>query len=1327
MALRRLLKSSLKLRMTMLVILLVLAASLIVASVALSLVEKDMQSVIGDQQFARMAGMASTLDEQLRARQSLLRSVAEDLPADARAEPAALQAFLAGRVNLNQQFSNIVAFNMRGMLVASMRPSVQERARPYNDRPYFVDTVAKGAGVISAPFKSRLSGNPVLLLTEPVFDSAGKMVFIIAAALDLDKTRMFDEIAKARPGKSGFMFIMTSKGILVNHPTRARLLEHIHAKPGMNRATDRALAGFEGWLEAPNKEGSPGIYSYKRLTSTDWIVAARFPSDEAFAPIRRMRLRVLFASALLAAGAGLLGWMATRRALAPLELLRRQALLVRDGATDIRELQLDREDEIGELSGAIYALVAQREAAQARIVASEALTRDILERAPDAFVSCDADGKILEWNARAEDTFGWSRAEALGRDVAELLIPPAMRAAHRAGMTAFAGSGTGPIINSRIRVLASHRDGRSIPVELSVGSLPHGQSHIATAFLHDVTERIAFEEAIAAGVKRVRMIADAMPALIAYIDRDLKYQFTNARHQAMLGIDPATMIGRHLGEVLSPATCAMLREPIRRAMDGVSVETELAAGDARYYMAHFIPDFGADGAVAGCYAMVMDISERKSAELRQAASERQAEAANLAKTEFVANISHEIRTPLNAVLGITHLLGKTSLQPEQRHYLDMVRTSGAALLTILNDVLDFSKIEAGRMELSAAPFQLSDVLDAVATIMTVNAGDKPLALSIGVEAAVPASLCGDALRLQQVLINLAGNAIKFTRQGAVRLEVRQSARDGERAIVRFSVHDTGIGISEDERARLFTAFSQADASTTRRFGGTGLGLAICRRLGELMHGTLDVASTPGQGSTFSFELPLQVAAPAQRPPFQRLLLLSACADSGAYLRWLAAAWGWETDCATSLADALAASARRAQAGAPYSAILFDWELAGVAPQAALRALRAANPAPAPAILLMSPRARGHYAQQDEPEPHSVTVLKPINAAAILDALASVPAAPALAPAPAPAPALPLRDVRVLLVEDNPLNQFVARGVLEHAGAVVESASDGQQALLALGTAPERFALILMDVQMPGMDGFAATRAIRQDLGLRVPIIAMSAGVLAFEREQCRTAGMDDFVAKPLDVDDMLTCLLHHLPAPPKPSASFDMAPLLRQVPPGQRRMLVEVVARMVAQAPAELAAIQVACHSDAPAPAAKLLHQMRGSVGTLGARAFADATLALEALVKGGGAHAPIQDALERVERELGLTLELAGAWLAAEAGAESPPGAAEGAPPAAPLARFEQLLRDRDIDACEVLAQCRPYFAATHGAPFADAMDQHMAGLDFGAALDMLKTGVHN
>ncbi|MFL6656505.1 MAG: PAS domain S-box protein [Massilia sp.] len=1314
--------------MTLLVILLVLGATIFATTMALTLVEEDMKSVIGDQQFARLAGTARTLDEQLSARQGLLRSLSEDLPDAARSDPQALRAFIVSRTYLRKEFSNLGAFDMNGRLVASTRANASAPTQSFSGRAYFADTVRLGHGVISAPFRSSVSGNPVLAMTEPVFDSQHKMVYILAASLDLNSSDLFKEVSASHQGQTGFMFIMTGKGILLNHPERERLLEHVAAKPNVNPATLRALEGFEGWAESPNREGSLGIYSYKRLKTTDWIVASRYPSDEAFAPIHLLRLRVLFASALLAAFAGLVGWLATRRALAPLERLRRQALLVREGRNDISGLQLDRQDEIGELSGAIYALVAQSVAAQARVTASESLMRSILERAPDAFVSCDSTGKVLEWNARAEETFGWPRSEAIGRDIADLIIPSDQHGAHHAGMAAFALTGTGPIINTRIRVQARHRDGHQIPVELSVGSLVHGDTYMATAFLHDVTERIAFEDAIAAGVKRARMIADAMPALIAYINLNEEYAFTNARYQSMVGLDPAAMLGRTIRDVLPPATYAQLQEPIAQALAGQPVQSEVRTegpNGTAYFMAHFIPDIGTDGAVTGFYTMVMDISERKSAELRQAASERRADAANQAKTEFVANISHEIRTPLNAVLGITHLLSKTELQPEQRHYLDMVRASGNALLTIINDVLDFSKIEAGRLELSTTTFHLSDVLDAIATIMTVNAGQKTLSLSIGVQAEVPDTLHGDALRLQQVLINLVGNAIKFTQHGAVRLVVQVVERHGEHTRLRFSVHDTGIGISAEQQEQLFKPFSQADASTTRRFGGTGLGLAICRRLTELMGGTLEASSTPGSGSTFALELPLLAARmpePPQALPFQRLLVVDASADSRAYVCWLAASWGWEADSAATQAEALSCIAARKE---PYSAILYDWEMASPDPVQAVRALDTANGAGvARLLMMMGTLARGRYVQQGEAAANSVALLTPVSASGILDALAGTASAPVAAGdtgvASVPT-AAPLHQTHILLVEDNPLNQFVAHGVLEQAGATVETASDGSEALSLLDTDPGRFHLILMDVQMPGMDGYAATRAIRRERGLKTPIIAMSAGVLSFERARCIEAGMDDFVPKPLDVEQMLACLVRYLPSRSAGGAipvagQFDIAALLQNQAPGQRKMLIDVVRRVLAQVPTELAAIKHALASGEAQAAAPLLHRLRGSIGSLGASRFVEVALALEAQIAEG---AVINDSVAKVERELMATVDAAASWLDATAEPESDVATVKD--PVEKIARLERLLAESDIDAYELLDELRPYLVSMHGPAFVATLDQHMAGLDFAATLQQL------
>jgi CheY-like chemotaxis protein len=689
-------------------------------------------------------------------------------------------------------------------------------------------------------------------------------------------------------------------------------------------------------------------------------------------------------------------------------------------------------------------------------------------------------------------------------------------------------------------------------------------------------------------------------------------------------------------------------------------------------------------------------------------------------------------------------LGRTALQPRQRDYVDKIVSSGQSLLGILNDILDFSKIEAHCLDLEDVAFSLDEVLRGLSTVMAVGAGAKDVELVISAAPDAPARLMGDQHRLLQVLINLAGNAIKFTHRGQVVVRVERLAEEDGRALLRFAVRDTGIGISAEQQARLFSAFSQADASTTRQFGGTGLGLAICRRLVELMGGSIGVRSTLGGGSEFWFMVALAVA-PGERPqlpaagqPFEVLVV----DDNAAAREALADAvrtLGGRPLCLSSGKQALEHLRERARHAQPYDLLLIDWELADLPGAAFCQAVQAGGDiVPAPVAVTVTTASRDEVLRRTDPALLNAILVKPVTAIALLDAVSDVQARHQRGATPvSAAEAMRLEGVRVLVVEDNPVNQQVARNILELDGAAVAVAADGREAVERLRRERTAFDVVLMDVQMPILDGYEATRRVRHDLGLAdLPVIALTAGALTVERERARAAGMSDFVAKPFDVDQLVGTILRALGrssghssggasvAEAAAGLAFEVAvPGIdtRQAAlrlGGNQKLFTALLGQFAGQFADVMGQVREDLEQGHPDQAARQLHTLRGAAGNLAAIDVARLAAGAEAAVRD---EKPTDDLLEHLDQALSSLI----AAIRLNLPAPSAPEADAGPVDAAQLDQLMDLLAHRDLGALDLFERLRAGLRARWGDEDDRRLAQLMTELRFDDAQAMLQARV--
>ncbi len=717
-------------------------------------------------------------------------------------------------------------------------------------------------------------------------------------------------------------------------------------------------------------------------------------------------------------------------------------------------------------------------------------------------------------------------------------------------------------------------------------------------------------------------------------------------------------------------------------------------------------------ALARIYTLNQELAERANV----------AEIANQSKAQFLANMSHEIRTPMNAILGLAYLLEQLELPKDGSEMVRKLSSAGRTLLGIINDILDISKIDAGRLEIECTSFRLGEVLDNLATIMSANVGKKDIELVVSPPPAGVDRLQGDPLRLSQILINLTSNAIKFTDHGHVHVAIDQLAEDADQVTLRFAVTDTGIGIDPALQQTIFSPFSQADTTTTRRFGGTGLGLTICRRLVKLMGGKMGVESRPGQGSEFWFSLTFSRSKETEMSEPETVDLKVLVADDNALSRdalcQTAQALGWRATAVNSGEEAIEYLRARGTSSDQREVVLLDWKMPGMDGVATAQALHRLLPQDHETIIIMvTAYSSDALLSASNGKLVDAVLTKPVTASSLYDAVSSAihqrQGVGEAAPPPSRVQRL-LVGIRILVVDDSDINRDVAQRILERQGARVTLAEDGQQAVNWLKAHPEEIDIVLMDVQMPGMDGYAATRAIRGEPALTgLPVVALTAGAFKDQHDAALASGMNAFIAKPFEVDVAVAIILqqvgqriatrdanarHPKPANEWPGIRVDKGLALWQDPQVYRHYLRKFASdyhdctqRM----------------ADLPRPeAAALAHKLKGAAGNLAldkvAALASEADLCLQTSADAEAALAALQAALQRALDSIQR--------YAAEAPMTStaPPSALDSAALGSVLTRTVAAFDSDDIDAvAPILAELADLLSAEQLAPLRHAADE--------------------
>ncbi|NNE91927.1 MAG: response regulator [Verrucomicrobiales bacterium] len=840
-------------------------------------------------------------------------------------------------------------------------------------------------------------------------------------------------------------------------------------------------------------------------------------------------------------------WMISRRGtsrlMRPIDHLKEATHRIASG--DLKEdIPVVSDDELGDLTISFNRMRAALVEAEQELKSREEESRTVIESSPSGMIMTDANGKIVMLNQQAATLFGYSKDELLGETV-EILVPDTVRGHHHELREGYMKNPEVRAMGAGRDLFGQRKDGTRIPIEIGLRPIRTEKGIRVLTGIIDLTERKRAEKELKLLSNRLVLATEAGGIGIWDYEIIENILVWDEQMYQLYGITPELFSGAYEAweEGLHPDDLERERQKLEKAIRGeAEFNTEFRViwpgdGSVHHIKAHAVVLHDKAGKAVRMIGTNWDITDRKQAEEELHAAKQNAEAANEAKSDFLANMSHEIRTPMNGIIGMTELLLGTKLSKEQQEYLHLVKQSADALLAVINDILDFSKIEAGKLELDHHEFDLRDSIGDTLQTLGFRAAEKGLELVYQVQSNVPDCLVGDLGRLRQVIVNLTGNALKFTEKGEVFIDVQLDSLTRDYASLHFLVKDTGIGIPPDKQKGIFESFTQAESSTTRTYGGTGLGLTISRQLVELMRGRMWVESVPGEGSTFHFtalfglgtETPYGARTAPETLNSLPILIVDDNSTNRRILKDMLTNWEMSPTTATGGEEALKKLEDAATSQHPFELILLDVMMPEMDGPEVARRIAETYGKKAPKILVLS--SAGHPIPKSELSKLGIerVLTKPLKQSDLLDAITRLfGAATRDAPGASEANRSKPDDVpsmRVLVAEDGRVNQIVAINLLETRGHFVTVANNGREAFELFEN--EEFDAILMDVQMPEMDGYQATGAIRKSESgsdSHIPIIAMTANAMKGDRESCIEAGMDDYVSKPVRSDELFSVL-----------------------------------------------------------------------------------------------------------------------------------------------------------------------------------------------------------